>query len=180
MGAKKPDDIILTTDGVYCDVVKHIPTQLNNPITIRYIADITLWDNDDFDIDFSFRNNRRFQYPKDIVYEVYLFETKALLKKSLIESQITNDGFLKNLFRSFFSEYFEIHELDLLIRVNYDEENRPETLFITFNVEYDTLLEKLEHVDGYFCAYLYDRCLVKDIGCSNNNLTQRSFFDEFI
>ena len=161
MGIKKPDDLTLvTTDGISCDVVRHVPTKLNNPLKIRYIADITLWGDDDFDIDFTLQSNGQFKIDDEIKDSVHLMDAKALLKYSLKESQLQSDSFFKHLFRDFLSKHFEIHALDLLIRVVYDEENYPESIFITFDVEKSILHHKLKYIDGEFCAYLYELCLV--------------------
>lgn len=67
MRVKKPDDILLSTpDGEACGVVRHTPTQLEKPVRIRYIVDISRLENGDFDIDFSYRNELKMHYPHEI------------------------------------------------------------------------------------------------------------------
>jgi len=163
MVAKKPDSFELyTEDGTKCDVVRHKLTKLKKPIKIRYVADITLHEEDDFDIDFTLYPRKLYKEADEGMLEsIHLMETKAVLKLALTEEQLKNDGFFKHLFRDFLSAHFEVHPLDLLIRVIYDEANFPESIFCTFRTEQDTIMNKLGEIDTEFCAYLYERCIAK-------------------
>lgn len=161
MRVKKPDDIILSTpDGEACGVVRHTPTQLEKPVRIRYIVDISRLENGDFDIDFSYRNELKMHYPHEINESVHLLESKVLLKMSLSDKQLNSDEFFKSLFRGFMSAHFGVSPKDLLIRVIYQEAGLPETVLVTFFVEQDTLTEKLATIDAAMCSHLIRNCLV--------------------
>ncbi len=161
MAAKKPDDLELaTTCGEMCEIVRRKPTVLRDPIKIRYIMDITLFDSGDFDIDFSFRNEEKIKHDLAITDSVHLMESKARIKGAFSEKLIKDDQFLKNWLRDFFSIHFEVHPLDLLIRLNYEENNYPETVFITFDVERDKLMDDLATIDESMLGYLTVKCLI--------------------
>lgn len=164
MGAKIPDSFELVTPaGEQCNVVKHQLTKLKNPIRLQYVADITLWeDGGNFDIDFTLYPRRLYANADDVLKEsVHLMESKAVLKMAVTEEQLKEDKFFKELFRDFLSKHFDVHPLDLLIRVIYDENNYPETVKISFNAERLNVAKHISNIDVEFCSYLYERCIAR-------------------
>lgn len=165
MGIKKPDSfVLLTQDGQdsYAVAKRKQPSTIKQPLKIRWVMDITFHDGrDEFDLDFTLQPQhiRQQCIAEDLMDEVFLMNTKALLKMALTEAQLMEDAFFKNLFRDFFAQHFEVNPVDIVIRVNYDELMQPESVFCTFDIERGKILQYIEDVDYQFCEFLYARCL---------------------